>query len=229
MDTSKKPNINYNPVADFLYLVIDEPTNAILASTKSYDAAWALRLFSSSIGVRCIETHKPWVDEDYKTINFNDVSKHYTAMFKSSNRYVADLNQELITPEFIERRRDVIRRLSYHDSLKIKIDILMASTGDSKVFLGYADTIGYELLKCKPEEGYYTYAVQAYGIASECNAETAYDELKLQLDNLAHVRMRSLGIYIKYRNRLNSSPSDKESQMAVIRDAMQELLKNSSI
>jgi len=228
-DTQKKPNINYNSVADFFYLIVDYPTSAIMASTKNYEAAQAMQLFSRRLIVRIFETHKPYIGDDFKETNFNDLTNHYTVIQNSQIRQVGNLDSAVATPEFIARRREIISRLTFHDSLLTKVELIMLAIGDSRLFQNYADTIGYELAKCNPDNNEYSFAVQAYGIASDCNAETAYNELKLQMDNLAHARMRSMGIYIKYRNKLNQADSDKDSQSSVLKDAMQELIRNSAI
>lgn len=228
-DPQKKPNINYNLVADFFYLIVDYPTSAIMASTTNYEAAQAMQFFSRRLVVKVYETHKPYIGDDFKETDFNDTTNHYKLIHTSQVRQVGILDTELATTEFINKRKEIIRRLSFHDVLFTKVELMMAGMGDSRLFQSYADTIGYELLKCNPALDEYSFAVHAYGLASDCNAETAYDELKLQMDNLAHARMRNLGIYIKYRNRLNQTASDKDSQAGVIKDAMQELIRNSAI
>jgi hypothetical protein len=222
-------NKNKNQLCDFIYLVMDHPTNAVMASSTSYEAAQAIQLFSSRLQIRAVETHKPWLDDNFKITNFNNTKRHHTVVFKNNNRVVETLSPKVATNEFVKRRREIISRLKFHDSLSTKVNLLMAGTGYPKIFLDYADTIGYELQQCRPNEEYYTYAIQAYSIASECDTASAYNELKLQLDNLAHLRMRSLGIYIKYRNKLNDAPGDRDSQRAVIQESMQELQKNSFV
>lgn len=228
-DTVKKPNINHNLVADFFYLILDYPTNAVMASTKNHDAAQALQLFSRRLIVRSFETHKNWLNDDFKVTDFNNINEHYAANIRGRNRELVKLDESIVTPEFVEKRKEIIRRLNFQDSLATRVDLMMQLTSDSRIFQNYASTIGYELEKCRPEENFYTPAVIAYGIASECNSSIAYNELKLQMDNLAHIRMRSLGIYTKYRNRLNQAPGDADSLREVVNDAMQEIIRNTEI
>jgi hypothetical protein len=68
----------------------------------------------------------------------------------------------------------------------------------------YANSIISQLQQCDPTNNYFTDAIIGYANATECSPATAYKELTLHMENIAHIRLRNLGIYIKYRNLLNS-------------------------
>ena len=51
----------------------------------------------------------------------------------------------------------------------------------------------------------------------------------MQMENLAHARMRNLGIYIRYRTLLNDALGDQASLDAVIEQARGDLTTNSRV
>jgi hypothetical protein len=219
-------NINLNTKTDFLYLLIDEHTNGVLCSTKDYDVACATTLCSSRVSLKAVETDKPWIGLDFKSSNFNDTTVNYVATLRTGQRYVSELDATLATAEYTKLREEVALRMRFHDSLVNKYRHIMLGIPESGLFVEYSGTITYELLKCKPADGYYTNAIKAYALQSGCDDATAYDELSMQVDNLSHARMRNLGSYIKFRNKLNQSAADAPLMQAIIVEALNELYKN---
>jgi hypothetical protein len=219
-------NINLNTKTDFLYLIIDEHTNGVLCSTKDYDVACATTLCSSRVSFKAIETDKPWIGLDFKSSNFNDLSINYVASLRTGQRFITELEAQLATVDYTKLREEVALRMRFHDSLVNKYRHIMLGIPESGLFVEYSGTITYELAKCQPSEGYYTNAIKAYALQSGCNTPTAYDELSMQIDNLSHARMRNLGSYIKFRNKLNQCSADSALMQSIIVEALNELYKN---
>jgi hypothetical protein len=226
MNSTLVKNINLNNKTDFLYLIIDEHTNGVLGSTKDYDVACATTLCSSRVSFKAVETDKPWIGADFKTSDFNDTSVNYVANLRTGQRSVTLLSDNLVSTEYTKLREQIALRMKFHDSLANKYKHIMLTIPESGLFVEYAGTIGYELAKCNPDSGYYTNAIKAYGMQSGCDPETAYNELSMQIDNLSHARMRNLGSYVKFRNKLNQAPADPVQLQAIIVEALNELYKN---
>jgi hypothetical protein len=220
-------NTNYTP--DFCYLLIDTINNGVLYNTSSSGAAKAMLLFSSNIQCIPLETNHLWARKDFKESNFNDFSKHYTIATPGGQREVQELPSGAVDNRFKELRKEVKMRTEYHALLIniAKAQLALATEHDGIVDFG--DTIIYEIQNCKPEENFYTDAVRGYALGSSIDNQSAYDELKLHIDNLSHQRMRNMGIYVKFRNMLNQASGDTLAQRAVIAMAVDNLIKNSFV
>lgn len=220
-------NKNYTP--DFCYLLTDSINNGVLYNTSSSGAAKAMLLFSSNIQCIPLETNHVWARKDFKESDFNDFNKHYTIAIVNGQREVQELPSSAVDTRFRELRKEVKIRTEYHALL---INIAMAQLALSTEHNGivdFGDTIIYEIQNCKPKENYYTDAVRGYALGSNIDNQSAYDELKLHIDNLSHQRMRNMGIYVKFRNMLNQAEAEPLAQKAVIGMALDNLLKNSFV
>jgi hypothetical protein len=221
--------MNTNYTSDFCYLLIDTINNGVLYNTSSSGAAKAMLLFSSNIQCIPLETHHLWARADFKESNFNDFNKHYTIATPGGQRTVQELPESAVDNRFKDLRKEVKIRTEYHALL---INIAMAQLAlatEHNGIINFGDTIIYEIQNCRPDENYYTDAVRGYALGSGIDNQSAYDELKLHVDNLSHQRMRNMGIYVKFRNMLNQVPAETNAQKSVIGMAVDNLVKNSFV
>jgi hypothetical protein len=198
---------NINIKKDFLYLLKDELNDGILHATDSYDAATAMSLFSPRITLIPIETQAPWLKENLKTPDYKN--KHVFLKWEPKNalRFVVPLEKKEITPEYCSYKNEIITRTRYQELLITHCDILLVTNGiETPMLERYAATIVNELSKCSVEENTFSPAVVNYAVISEIDTVTAFNELKLHIDNMAQTRLRNLAVYIKFRNILNRSP-----------------------
>jgi hypothetical protein len=105
----------------------------------------------------------------------------------------------------------------------------MAGLQDSDFHVNYDSSINDELSKCNVANDIYTDPIRAYAQVTACDPRTAVEELTVHMDNLAHTRLRTLGIYIKYRNLLNDAAPIMADQKDVYRLARDALLSNASV
>jgi hypothetical protein len=198
---------NINIKKDFLYLLRDELNDGILHATDSYDAATAMSLFSPRITLTPIETHTPWLKENLKTPDYKNKDAFLKWEPKNALRFVVPLEKEEITPKYISYKNEIIARTRYQELLITHCDMLLVTNGiETPMLERYAATIVSELSKCSVEENTFSPAIVNYAIISEIDTVTAFNELKLHIDNMAQTRLRNLAVYIKFRNILNRSP-----------------------
>lgn len=221
--------MNKNYTKDFCYLLTDSLNNGVLYNTDSSGAAKAMLLFSSNIQCIPLETNHLWARKDFKETNFNDFSKHYTVAVVNGQREIQELPASAIDDRFKKLRVEVKMRTEYHALLINIANAQLALATEHDGIVNFGDTIIYEIQNCRPEENYYTDSVRAYALGSNISNQSAYDELKLHIDNLSHQRMRNMGIYVKFRNMLNLTDSATEAQRAVIALAVDNLIKNSFV
>ena len=105
----------------------------------------------------------------------------------------------------------------------------MCNNTETPLHSKYGDSIIGQLKQCNTSDNYFTDAIIGYATATNCTPATAYEELNLHMENMAHVRLRNLGIYIKYRNLLNSVEPTQAALKEVYDLARDELYINSLV
>lgn len=198
---------NINIKKDFLYLLRDELNDGILHATDSYDAATAMSLFSPRITLTPLETQASWLKENLKTSDYKNKDVFLKWAPKRLERHIVPLEENEITPEYIAYRNEIIVRTRFQELLITHCDMLLVTNGiETPMLEKYAATIVNELLKCSVEENKFSPAIVNYAIISEIDTVTAFNELKLHIDNMAQTRLRNLAVYIRFRNILNRAP-----------------------
>jgi len=220
-------SMNTNSNTGFCYLLFDLTTRCVLYKTDSSGAAMAVLLSTSNLG--SMSCDRRWLAlKNFDESNFNDFSVFHTLTFKNKVRHIGYLSEYFITPELKKLREEIMIRVAYHDILINKTNGLINLSAEHYGIIDFGDTIVYELQKCRPEENYYSDAVKNYALGSEIDDQAAFDELKTHMDNISHQRMRSMGLYIKYRNMLNQAPATQKDQQRVIDRALDALFFNSN-
>jgi hypothetical protein len=195
---------NINIKTDFLYLLRDELNDGILHATDSYDVAAAMALFSPRITLTPIETHRTWLKENLRTPDYKNKDVHLKWAPKGSLRFIAPLEESEITPEYIAYRNEIITRSRFQEMLITHCEMLLATNGiETPMLERYATAITSELSKCSIEDNIFTSSITNYAKISGIDTATAFNELKLHIDNIAQTQLRNLAVYIKFRNALN--------------------------
>jgi len=191
---------------EFMYIVCDwSKQNAILLSTSSEISAKAIEQSNRRLKIVPIETWANWVDENFSIFDFNDTSKIYQYDQTHGKRSVVEADITLLSDKNLsEFRKEIKERFGWHDALSTLCSLLMLNSTETPLHAEYANSIISQLQQCDPTNNYFTDAIIGYANATECSPATAYKELTLHMENIAHIRLRNLGIYIKYRNLLNS-------------------------
>lgn len=211
---------------DFCYLIFDSTSRCVLCKTNSKGAAMAVLLSSTNLGSMTCDLR--WLaKKNFDASKFNDFNSFYTVNFKNKIRHIEQLPDQVITSRLKKLREEIRIRVEYHNILIDKTNGLINLSAEHFGIVDFGETIVYELQKCRPEENYYSDAIKNYALGSEISDQAAYDELKTHIDNLSHQRMRSMGLYIKYRNMLNQASAIPADQQRVIDAALDALLFNS--
>lgn len=200
---------------NFFYLIFDSVSRSVLCKTDSSGAVMAVLLVSPNLGSMSCEKH--WLStKNFPESEFDDLDKFYAINFKSKVSHIERLPDHLITSELRTLRSQIILRTKYHSILINKTNSLINLSAENYGIIDFGDTIIYELLKCRPEESYYSDAIKNYAIGSEISEQATYNELKTHIDNISHQRMRSMGLYLKYRDMLNHVPASPIEQQKII-------------
>jgi len=166
-------------------------------------------------------------NKNFKEDDFNNFDMFYTVNFRNKIGYIEPLSTDVVTSELRTMKKEIKIRIEYHSILINKVKGLINLSAEHFGLIDFGDTIVYEIQKCNPEDNYYSDAIKNYALGSETSNQAAYDELKAHIDNISHQRMRSMGLYIKYRNMLNQSPASPKEQQKVIDTALDALFFNS--
>lgn len=214
---------------EFLYLVCDSSNlNSILLSTSSETNAKAIEHSNRRLRIYPIETWENWVDENFSTFDFNDLTKLYQYSQRNGKRSVSEIDESLINDiTFADFRKEVKERFGWHNALSTLCRLVILNSTETPFHAEYANSISSQLKQCDPTNKYFTDAIIGYSVATDCTPATAYEELNLHMENLAHARLRNLGIYIKYRNLLNSVESTSFKEVYNL--AKDELINNSLV
>lgn len=221
-------NKNLSVKYDFLYVLVDMGNSGVVCATPSANAAKAVALGCQRLKIHPVETHQPWLEKEIRDAEFNNLEKNYSLTFKNG-RILTDLDPKLVVPEFTKLRKDTILRMGFQEALNSLCSISMTSLSDSEFHVEYASSINDELSKCSITDNVYTDTICAYAQATDCEPRTAVEELTVHMDNLAHTRLRTLGIYIKYRNLLNDTPATRAELRKVYEQVRGDLFINASV
>lgn len=204
---------------NFCYLIFDSVSRSVLTKTDSSGAVMAVLLSSPNFGSMSCE--KRWLaSKNFAESEFEDLEKFYIINFKNKISHIERLPDHFITSKLRTLRSETILRLKYHSILINKTNSLINLSAENYGIIDFGDTIIYELLKCKPEENYYSDAIKNYALGSGISDQGAYNELKTHIDNISHQRMRSMGLYLKYRDMLNLAPASPTEQQKIIDAAL---------
>lgn len=124
------------------------------------------------------------------------------------------LYQDDILPSWIEERKLVLQRLQVFAKMQ-ELVYKRLSRVDDQIGLGIMEGFVWsELNKCKPEEGYYTHAIEEWAHITEVPVETGYQELLIRSQSVGLVFLRTQGTYIKYVSIINQQDSANEIEYA---------------
>jgi len=219
---------NISNKQDFYYILIDDFTTGILAGTASFKSSIAMTLLNSRIRMIPIAVTAPWIDKRWVNSNFNTLDINYSHRYKHGD-ILGELHSSAVTETYINYRKEIKIRLSFQEALVQFCEITVLGISETPFLIEYGDTILYEISNSNPDKQQYTDAIKSYAFASNCSNSTAYGELKLHMENISLVRMRNLGIYINYRNKLHDTVGTISEQKIVLEQAKTELFKNARV
>jgi hypothetical protein len=215
---------------DFFYIIVDKSNRNILAATESRAAAMALSLWQSRISI-IVMANKNSRPEDQKSVNdFLDLQRYYQMVLGDPHEDFVLLSLKGYERKPLKLlRKEVIVRLLYQTKLASRCERATITVPENLFLEKYSESILSELNKCCPEKNYYTEPIKDYARLTDCSDESAFNELTLHMDNLSHSRIRNLGIYVKFRNKLNDADGKIRSQKSVYEEFLQEMVGNSRI
>ena len=215
---------------EFFYIIVDKPSRNILAATNSKGAAMAISLWQSRIWMNIVPNKNNRPPDQQSIDDFLDLKRCYkTVLGDFQEDFVLTPIPQTDKKSLKILRREVIRRLFWQTKLASRCERATMVVPENILLEKYSESILSELDKCDLSTQYYTEPIKDYARITDCSNNVAYNELKLHMDNLAHSRLRNLGLYIKFRNKLNQVAGDYDSQKLVYEEFLQEMFGNSKI
>jgi hypothetical protein len=208
-----------NIVKEPTFLIVDEATSVVLATTNYHDAAVAILLWSTRLKLTLLNSHL-FKGEEHN-VDYNDMNNLYiyetrngTTNFKLVNDNHSD--------ELTSYRKRLKIRLKYHEDLCDKINNALYGWCDTKLHSIFSADILHELNQCDVENNVYTNNIMMYATINNISPQYAYTELKMFQDNLSAVKIRLLAQYVYHRNKYNEATDDKlqEIKMETIKNLL---------
>lgn len=199
---------------DETIIIFDRDTNGIICQADSMFLAKSVTAeLPNGNSTLIFGKWGPWnaliQDPKYnRTFDFNDTKLHY--QFVSKEGIVVALREDLITPDWIEKRKKIILRLSWLKNLE---NLVLAMTINTSEYFGFSNFEGFlstQLKNCDPATNYYTSAIKEWAAIQEIPVSAAFQELTIRSEHHGLTYMRNHAIYLKYLRKINSSNSAEE-------------------
>lgn len=178
-----------------LLIVIDSENNGILCSCTSDSHAYAI--CHSELNLRWFSLSMQTTDLKCLHQNYNNHNIH----FKFTNKNpipISELEKELITDRWIERRQLIIRKTL---ELQFWENANKRSVSRVNEYFGMSNLLPFlhsQLEKCDSDRGEYTEAVKEWADIQDVTPDIAYRELVLKTHNYGMTYLRSHALYTKH-------------------------------
>lgn len=138
-------------------------------------------------------------------INLNDPDVVYRY---DNNMFL--VHDQPISAEWLEERVLVLKRIEVFARMQDLV-YKRLSRIDDHIGVGIMEGFVWsELNKCKPDEGYYTHAIEEWAHITDTPIETAYQELLIRSQGIGLVVLRTQATYLKYVTIINQCKSITE-------------------
>lgn len=136
------------------------------------------------------------------SINLNDPN----IVYRYDNGVFSVYNEQ-IPSEWLQERTLVLKRLEIFARMQDLV-YKRLSRIDDHIGVGIMEGFVWsELNKCKPDEGYYTHAIEEWAHITDTPIETAYQELLIRSQGIGLVVLRTQATYLKYVTTINQCKS----------------------
>jgi hypothetical protein len=191
-----------------LNAVKDISTQAILTFTKSYSCAVAV-----SQGL--INTEPVIIPTSIQKINthvkkFDLLNDHLCCV---PEEWVGSLPKNLITQDYLDRKRIATLRATYIYSLEIHL-----SSITSRGIIGFDDSVMPHLMRehslSNPETSEYSYGIVEYANIHNITPDTAYQEIGVMIETCGLIKIRAFTWMQICIDRLNliTNPADLQKE-----------------
>jgi hypothetical protein len=198
--------MNINNVKEPTFLIVDEATSIVLASTNYHDAAVAILMWSTRLKLTLLNSHL-FQGEQYN-VDYNDMNNLYIYETRNGVTNFKLLNYQQCD-ELIQYRKRLKIRLKYHEDLCDKINNALYGWCDTKLHDIFSADILYELSQCNIENNIYSNNIMMYANINNITPQYAYNELRMFQENLSAIKLRLLAQYVYHRNKYNEVTDDK--------------------
>lgn len=186
-----------------LIVVYDDLTRGILGSVDSDELASALCLASLNYKFTSLAKHFNSYLDDFN-LDLNNLKEHYQL---SRFRPIDSLPNNFLTGQWIAQRT-LFQHKKYHLKLwEYKVRLAINKNND---FFGNSNVMAFlteQLSKCRPEQDYYTPAIEEWADIQEVSPTAAYQELQLRKESYGLVYLRSHAIYHRYVRKISMAES----------------------
>lgn len=213
-------------------IVYDRDTHAIVCQADTAFLARSLitgmsngdsALLIGRWGVWNAITHYP---ANNMTFDFNDINSHYQLIGKDAS--AVPLRENLITPQWIEKRKSLLLRLYWIKNLESLVRSMTIKTTEYFGSFNFEGFLMSQLTQSDPVTGYYTSAVKEWAAIQEISDATAFQELTIRSEHYGLTYMRNHAIYLKYLRKINTS-NTAEEYLQCCNLAWDELLRNALV
>lgn len=214
------------------FIVYDRDTHGVTCQTDSMFLARSLITGMSNgdsaaiigkWGVWNFLVQKP---EHNQTFDFNDINLHYQLISKDG--MIVPLRENLITPEWILKRKKLIAKLKWIANLEKLVHSMTIKTAEYFGTCNFEGFLSTQLTKCNPSINYYTSAVKEWAAIQDISESAAFQELTIRSEHYGLTHMRNHAIYLKYLRKINTSNSEEEC-LQWCNLAWDELLRNALV
>ena len=214
------------------FIVYDRDTHGIICQTESMFLARSLitgmsngdsTLLFGKWGMWNTLVHDPAINRKF---DFNNIDVHYQLL--GLEGVVVPLTENLITPEWVKKRRILMLKLEWIKNLENLVRSMTIKTSEyfgSSNFEGFLST---QLNKCDPSTNTYTSAIKDWAAIQDIPESAAFQELTIRSEHYGLTHMRNHAIYLKYVRKINQSNSAEEC-FQWCKLAWDELLRNASV
>lgn len=137
----------------------------------------------------------------------NDINLNDPNIVYRYDNGVFSAYEQAIPPEWLEERSLVLKRLQIFARMQDLV-YKRLSRIDDHIGVGIMEGFVWsELNKCKPDENYYTHAIEEWAHITDTPIETAYQELLIRSQGIGLVVLRTQATYLKYVTIINQCKS----------------------
>jgi hypothetical protein len=154
------------------------------------------------------------------SVGYNDLLKimtddsQYKYMLKATGK-VLDLGPNAINQNYLERRRLINLRKPIFIRLLMMVEVATKST-QLAPFGSIEPTLDIAIRECDPSNNIWSDGVEEYAQIVGIEPFAAYRELKLQLDNIQSLKMRTYGLMKLFSDKINKVTTQDEANAIMI-------------
>lgn len=188
------------------YIVVDLHTDGILCECYSISIAHSVAKGFINSSPKILPASVPWLTE-----KFNKDFNSFESFYQHRNMQVFDMKPELITNEYIDLKKLANLRNALQHVWEARCRQFLLYRNYE--YFASNELEGYlvaELNVCRPDENYFTPAINEWAELNEIAVDVAYQELRMRSTSIGRQHIRNHAIHQKFVNLINQQFTEKE-------------------